>query len=169
MLFAVAEALAVCQDAGDDQTFVAGIGGQLVAGNVKGYGYRLSGFYRKRLLPLGEHTLGFSVEQLQMGTSTDIAVAGVSDECCGLRLVIGADETRQVGLYHHCLLGYNIVVAQAIVHLLVVCQSQEVPGGDAFRQGERQTHVAIGIGHEVGEEEGGLVEVVAQRGRRADF
>ena len=169
MLFAVAEALAVSQDAGDDHTFMTGVGGQLVASKVKGYGHRLPGFYRKRLLPLSEQTLGFSVEQLQMGTSTDIAVAGVGDECCGLCLVINADETRQVGLYHHRLLGYNLIVAQAIVHFLVVSQGHELPCGDAFRQGERQTHVAIGIGHEVGEEEGGLVEIVAQRGRRADF
>ena len=104
-----------------------------------------------------------------MGASTDGTVAGVGNECCGLCLVISTDETRQVGLYHHGFLGYHLIVAQAIAHLLVVSQGHELPCGDALRQGELQAHVAIVIGHEVGEEEGGLVEVVAQRSRRADF
>ena len=67
-------------------------------------------------------------------------------------------------MHHDGLRGNGIGRDRSVVHLLVVSQCHEMPGGDAFGQCEMQAHLSCLIAGQCGHPEGGLVEIVTDGG-----
>ena len=80
-----------------------------------------------------------------------------------LQLVAFAEEPRRIGLDHEVLGGDRFVGQQAAAEFGVVGEAQELPLGQGLRHGEFELHLALGVGEQVGEEEGRFVEVLACR------
>ena len=105
---------------------------------------------------------GDGVEHLEFGLRGDGFIAGVDDIGHKPQLVGIVHVTRHVGHDHHRLGGLEGVFLAAGLVVLGVGDHHQLPAGDGIGQSERESAAAIGFGTEVGEEEGGLVEVLAE-------
>ena len=91
------------------------------------------------------------------------------DETCGLVLdaslnggvVVGADESWQLGLHHEVLLCYGCALYQSVTNVFGVGKAEELPLRQTLGQGETYLCIAFRVGVQVGVEESRLVEVFA--------
>ena len=104
---------------------------------------------------------GGSVEDLKLGLGRYSLIAGVDDVCHEPELIGVVHVTRHVGHDHHGLGGLELVFLVASLVVLGIGEHHEVPARDGVGQGEAEGAAAVGRGAQVGEEEGGLVEVLA--------
>ena len=79
-------------------------------------------------------------------------------------MVTIANKARHIGLHHHLLLSHGEGIDGGSIEVAVVYEALELPRGHRLGQTEADGDVALGIGLQGGIEEGGLVEVLAQRG-----
>ena len=113
------------------------------------------------LLVDGFHCL--RVEERE-GSHTVYRLLGVVEDPCGqCGPIVDAEEARHIGLHHDVFLRHCFSRYLSVVHLLVGGQCHHLPGGHAFGQGEFQHHISLLVGQQIGQEEGGLAEILAQR------
>ena len=93
-------------------------------------------------------------------------VGGVDDTRAQGGHITFTDEARHVGLYHHILLGNGLRLGNGIIHLRIVSQSDEAPGSDTLGKREAKRDVSLRIRLHSRIEEGRLVEVLTDLGRR---
>ena len=105
--------------------------------------------------------LRLGVDEEQAGGARQLAVAHVGYASRDGGLVALTQESRHVRLNHHVLAGHGLVAERAVHHVARVGHGHESPGGEALGQREAQGHLAVGIGGQLGVEEGRLLQVLA--------
>ena len=88
-------------------------------------------------------------------------VGHIGDLHSELELIALAQEARRVGLHHDVLGGNRAAAEEAATQFVIVCEAHKLPLGECLRHREFQSHFAFFIGHNVRQEEGGFVEVLA--------
>ena len=118
--------------------------------------------YREGLGGRIDFLFGLSIEQTQACYAFQRLVSLVDDARGNGGLVSLTYESWQVGLYHEILAAHGSGEDLTVVDVLVVGKTEELPFGEALGQGEADADVALGIGKEVGIEEGCLGKVAAK-------
>ena len=99
------------------------------------------------LLLLHKHLLSGRIEQLHRGGAAERLVAHVHHAGADGTLIVLAQESRHVGLYHQVFLGHGLVAHLAEHHVLGMGHTEETPGGEALGQGELHLHQSCGVSH----------------------
>ena len=104
------------------------------------------------------------VEDLQLCLGRDRLLARVDDVRHHPDCVVVVDVARHVGHDHHRLGAGEGVFLVAGLTLLGVGQKHQLPARERVRHGEAEGRAAVGVGAQLREEEGRLIEVLAERG-----
>ena len=141
----------------------AHIEGQLTVGlDVEEHAAALSRIQAIIFVLLVDRFHRLRVEECE-GCHTVYRLVGVVEYPCGqCGHIVDAEEARHIGLHHDVFLRHSLGGYLSVVHLLVGSQCHHLPGGHAFGQGEFHHHISFLVGHQVGQEESGLAEILAQ-------
>ena len=159
MLLAIAEILAFSHDAADQERLIAI---RYALCDIEGRGCRLIGFHGEGSRLFIDYLLSLRIQKLHLCRSADQMVGGIHDTGADGGGISFANKARCIRLYHHILLGNGLVLEDGIIHLLVVSQSDETPGGDAFRQRKFQGNDSLCIRLHGRIEEGRLIQIFAK-------
>ena len=106
----------------------------------------LASLHPEVLLLLANDLLRFRDEEFHSHNTLHFLIGEIHQRGRQLHLIPHADEARKVRLKHEFLAGHHLVGEASVIHIASVCQTHELPFGQAFRQGELNAHFAIGIG-----------------------
>ena len=157
MLLAIAEAVASGSDFANEQ---AGVSRQAIDRKLSGSG--AVGIDSERGCLFADDLVSIGVNQLELCRTADAMVSGVKQTGRNGGIVTLTDEARHIGLYHDILLGNGLAVDVTVQHIGSIGNTHKVPGGQAFRECERQGNVAVAISLQGGVAEGSLVEILTE-------
>ena len=159
VLLAVAEAFTH----GNDLTNQQGRSGEsgLSGVNFKRYRTRFAGLHSEGLFLCKDDLFCLCIQQLQLGFTAGRILTDIEDSCRDLCLVAHADETGNIGLNHHVLLGHSLGADAAIQHVNGIGHTHESPCGQTLGQREFHHHTSLFVSRQHGVAEGGLVQVLA--------
>ena len=167
VLFAVAEAIARCRHAADEQRLVGQTRRRCI--DVEADAGCLACLHAERAALRVDHLFGFGIDELNESRALYGLLTRVEDAGGELALVALSHEARHIGLNHHILLGDDLALQRSVAHLLVGGQCHETPSGDALGQCELHRYITIFVGDELWIEEGSLVQVLAHLSAFSSF
>ena len=163
VLFAVAEAIARCRHAADEQRLVGQTRRRCI--DVEADAGGLASLHAERLVLRVDHLFGFGVEEFDESRALYGLLTRVEDAGRELALVALSHEARHIGLNHHVLLRDDLTFEGSVAHILIGSECHKAPSSNTFGQRELHRNIAILVGDELWIEEGGLVQVLAHLGR----